>query len=287
MMGGYLYVGGVYSAGGIVMDTRLPRWDGTRWSSVPGGIQGPMAVSNGKLYVAGTFRREHGAAADLLASWDGSRWTNLGSGLRRESDLGFVSTLTSLGDDLYVGGYFTEAGGISAKNLAKWNGESWSSVGEGVNGTVRTLATHGSDLYVATSEDSGLPPSLTRWDGQAWYRIESGLNQVDSLAGLGNTLFVVGEFLSTAGGKVSAYMARLNLLSLGEIRDPSFSASTGFRFQFLDGTPGATYSIQSSASLDPGGWTRLKEFIYNGPTWIEDPSAVPESVRFYRAVPNP
>ena len=34
-----------------------------------------------------------------------------------------------LGKDLYVGGVFTGAGGVSARGLAKWNGTSWSDVG--------------------------------------------------------------------------------------------------------------------------------------------------------------
>ena len=51
------------------------------------------------------------------------------------------------GSDLYVGGWFTNAGGISANHIAKWNGSSWTALGSGMNDTVSKLAVLGSDLY--------------------------------------------------------------------------------------------------------------------------------------------
>ncbi len=41
--------------------------------------------------------------------------------------------------NLYVGGSFTSAGGVTVNNIAKWNGTSWSAIGGGVNGNVNTL----------------------------------------------------------------------------------------------------------------------------------------------------
>jgi hypothetical protein len=62
---------------------------------------------------------------------------------------GPVAALAVSRGDLYVGGYFTTAGGVSASNIARWNGSSWSALGSGVDSTVTALVVFGPDLYVA------------------------------------------------------------------------------------------------------------------------------------------
>ena len=37
---------------------------------------------------------------------------------------------------LYAGGYFTNAGGISANYIAQWNGSAWAPLGSGMSGGV-------------------------------------------------------------------------------------------------------------------------------------------------------
>ena len=49
--------------------------------------------------------------ANNIARWDGSSWSALGSGVN-----GYVTALAMLGNDLFVGGGFTTAGGIAATN---------------------------------------------------------------------------------------------------------------------------------------------------------------------------
>jgi hypothetical protein len=61
---------------------------------------------------------------------------------------GTVYALASIGNDIYVGGDFTAAAGISVNNVAKWDGSSWSSLGTGTNDVVNALTVLGSNLYV-------------------------------------------------------------------------------------------------------------------------------------------
>jgi hypothetical protein len=49
--------------------------------------------------------------------------------------------------NLYVGGSFTTAGGVSANYVAQWNGSSWSALGSGMSDEVLALAVSGSTLY--------------------------------------------------------------------------------------------------------------------------------------------
>jgi len=47
---------------------------------------------------------------------------------------GGVYALAISGNTLYAGGAFTTAGGNPANNIAKWNGSSWSPLGDGISG---------------------------------------------------------------------------------------------------------------------------------------------------------
>jgi len=75
--------------------------------------------------------------------------------------------------DLYVGGHFDTAGGIPVKNIAKWDGTSWSSVDVGVWGAIGggidgsgAFAAYDSSLYVGGGFDTagGLPArDIAKW----------------------------------------------------------------------------------------------------------------------------
>lgn len=55
------------------------------------------------------------------------------------------------GPALYVGGWFTTAGGEPANRIAKWDGSIWSALGAGVGGGA---------VYALTAFDDGSGPAL-------------------------------------------------------------------------------------------------------------------------------
>jgi len=55
------------------------------------------------------------------------------------------------GSDLYAGGDFTTAGGVSASLVARWDGSSWSALGTGMNSAVEALAVSGNALFAGGS----------------------------------------------------------------------------------------------------------------------------------------
>ena len=77
------------------------------------------------------------------------------------------------GSKLYVGGQFTTAGGTSANRIANWNGTASSTLGSGMNDTVRSFATvdNGSGAGPAIYAGGGFSVSpagdsyLARWQG--------------------------------------------------------------------------------------------------------------------------
>lgn len=64
-----------------------------------------------------------------IVRWDGSAWQRMGAGVD-----GTVRAIVVVGDDVYVGGEFSVAGGtVAASRLARWDGARWSPVGGGVS----------------------------------------------------------------------------------------------------------------------------------------------------------
>src|SRR5262249_22910409 len=124
------------------------------WISM-GGIAGPdgqvgaaVVDGSGNLYIGGDFIVAFDVGANGIAKLDGTRWSALGSGLTGSSpNVPTVWALAVVGSNLYAGGNFTNAGGVAATNIAKWNGSSWSALGSGMaGGSVYALAASGSDL---------------------------------------------------------------------------------------------------------------------------------------------
>jgi hypothetical protein len=122
-----------------------------------------LAVSGSDLYVGGEFTTAGGIAANKIAKWDGNTWSALGSGMGGDDIHARVFALAASGSDLYAGGYFTMAGGNAARNIAKWDGSSWSALGAGMNENVYALAVSGSDLYAGGRFHDG-----GRQDGQIY-----------------------------------------------------------------------------------------------------------------------
>ena len=99
------------SLGDVVNDGPLPR--------LTAGVSAVETDGSGNLYIGGKFTIAGGVVATNVAKWNGSSWSALGSGMGYSNSLPEVFALAVSGKDLYAGGYFTTAGGVSANNIAK------------------------------------------------------------------------------------------------------------------------------------------------------------------------
>ena len=155
-------------------------------------------------------------AAWALAAGPGG-WDHLGDrGTTGSDSLDLVAaSLATATGALYVGGEFTDAGGVAnADRIAKWNGSSWSAVSSATsqisNGRVAAIAVSAGKIYAGgnfqNAGGNAAADNLAVWDGASWQPFcdnpVAGQPAIDanvtSLQIVGDTLYVGGEFLNGA-----------------------------------------------------------------------------------------
>src|SRR6188768_1271605 len=99
-------------------------------------------------------------------------WLPLGSGLSNGTN-GNIYAITSFNGKIIIGGSFTQAGGINAKNIASYDPalNTFSALGTGITGTVYSLTTRGSELIAGgliTQAGSTNVNNIARWNGSTW-----------------------------------------------------------------------------------------------------------------------
>ena len=205
---GELIVGGSFAEAGGTTVNNVARWDGSSWSSLGAGINGPvfaLEVYDGELIAAGDFSEAGGASANRIARWDGTFWNSLTGGIGGDCDP-IVNALTVHDGNLIAGGAFNTAGGESVHKVAAWDGSSWSAVGTGGDGQllqwVTTLASYDGDLYAGMMNATlGGIQYVARWDGNQWNNVGTGPNgAVFALAVYATKLFAGGTFDQAGGG---------------------------------------------------------------------------------------
>jgi len=226
---GKLFVTGQFETAGGKPIHLVAIWDGASWNDLTtgkssSGLEGEaptifdLSVSrSGELYAGGSFTTIDGVAANNIARWNGSSWNALstkdGNGINES-----VSAISVNEDEqVFAGGYFTNAGGLPAGHIARWDGSSWftwSAVnGYGMNNIISALVVdHNGILYAGgyfSSAGMVAANHIARWDGKAWNQLAGGVNAaVHALALDTNVGLYAGGDFTAAGDLAVNYIAR-------------------------------------------------------------------------------
>ncbi len=221
-----LYAVGLFLSAGGANARSIARWDGVAWSALdPCGLSGSVNATSAAvhhdgtgpaLYVCGGFDRAGCApsATRHIAKWDGVGWSGVGGGFPFLGPFDGVHVVRSLdvggGARLYVGGRFTEVGGVPVEHVAMWDGIAWRAVGNG-------MAVDG--VYSLAAMDLGEGPVLLaagsineaggRWagnivclEGDRWLPLGNGFDPGDEVHALAGADDGSGPALY-AGGAIS------------------------------------------------------------------------------------
>lgn len=221
-----LYVGGSFPFADEAVANGIAAWDGDGWHSVGSGITGPFSPtvfrissfndgSGDKLYAAGRFNTMNGVSAPLIARWDTVAWTRVGTNLTSGGTFAGLESLAVFDDGtgpaLYAGGNELRVSGQAA-SVAKWNGTTWSRVGQTFTGRVTSLIVwndgNGDELYMGGTATPGVN-YFARLEGGQWVAAGGGVGgtgvpptnfpSVFALGMVGRDLVVAGNFTEVAG----------------------------------------------------------------------------------------
>jgi hypothetical protein len=101
------------TAGGVVY------WSGLAWEPLGAPLYGQanLLQAGPKLFASGYFNSDDFSHEFFLALWQRDKWVELGSGTNDQ-----ISCVATLGNSVYMGGYFSEAGGKASYAMARWDG---------------------------------------------------------------------------------------------------------------------------------------------------------------------
>jgi hypothetical protein len=211
---GTLWLGGdLFTASGGAVSNAI-RLTGDTWTRA-GDFDGrvsAIAIDGDDVIVGGTFTTVDAMPLAGLAVRSGSgAWAALGAG-GLGGELSYVNAIAvspALG--VIVGGQFPSVGGVTAEDLARWDGTAWRDLGAGFVtddfGFVSALLPYGHGVFVAggfpTAGGAAGSRNLGWYDGAAWHALETGLADLaEAMVVFDDVLYVGGPF--TAAGDYPA-----------------------------------------------------------------------------------
>jgi hypothetical protein len=226
-----------------------------------------------------------GAIVTLASAAGPGGWDHLGDrGTPGTDSLDLVaSALAVTPDALYVGGGFTDAGGVlDADRIATWNGSSWSAVSSAAsqisNGSVSDIAVSGGKVYAGGNfQNAGGDANadfLAEWDGTSWKPFCDATGpafdgNVHSLQIVDGTLYVGGAFQNGAGIASADYLLACDLAtgaSCSTVIDPAHPFA-GTVYALTADSNGTLYAGGGFSNLENIAAADNVAYLPSGGTW--------------------
>jgi hypothetical protein len=214
-----VYVGGDLTSAGGIPASNIARFSLVthHWYSLGSGVNSrvyALALYGNTLYVGGIFTQAGGKAVQGLAQYNTvtGQWSTVGGSLLTPASTAKVSALTVDGKgNLYMGGHFTGVDGVSAMNIAMWNGTAWSALGHGLGDSTMNVyslwASSSTDVYAGGDFTVFYVPyvsaGVAHWDGSAWSGLGGGTynstyRSVNAVVVSGSQVYIGGDFTTVS-----------------------------------------------------------------------------------------
>lgn len=250
-------------------------WEGVDWFVNPPRQLVELELGTSKdLYLTGYDLAVNGSHLGSIARRENGAWVAVpGSPDGEVDDLAVFDEGT--GPRLFACGYFSNAGGVTAPGIARWDGVVWSSLGSGLSpASAYSMVPHEENgvtvLYVTGSftRAGGRPANhVARWDGVAWSPLAGGLDQdfrlVSFDSGHGPELYAYGRF-KLPGSNTFHELARWDGLAWQLVATPLTNVSSailhddgGGRALFLSGYTSSGDNLLRALRWDGASWTAL------------------------------
>lgn len=258
------------------------------WDAMQGGIRGDfsyvtdLAFDGTALYAVGSFETAGGKSAANIARWDpaSQTWSPLGSGIKGgPGDYWWIgNSLASGGSNLYVGGSFGNAGGVSARNVARWDiaSETWTNMGQGlpsgpIDGVEALAYSESGDLFAGGvfTNAVGEVYYLARWieAEEVWTNFSGVVDgYILALASEGSDLYVGGDFTNA----VVSYIAKWDAGAEAWTNLGGGMNGKVFSLLYADGY------LYAGGSFTKAGGTPAANIAKWGPTLVETSGIKPE-----------
>jgi trimeric autotransporter adhesin len=289
VQGSKLYAGGQLTHSGRARMMNFAYTTGTAWKGVKRGIGltngiesvESIVVRGKEMFVAGNFQRAGGAVSPNITRGTGKKWQSLGTGVG-----GPVKSVALSGTNVYVGGLFGIAGGVSAAYVAYWDGASnvWRALGEGQGNTLIEMATTlaaSSDMIFAAGSiqtaGTNFAHNVAAWTGTNWLVIDPGLTGLPTTSAYAaSNFYVAGNFvIESVNATNIAGWTGSNWFALPPLMDANTNPA-----QITLITARSNELFVAGNFVSAGGLPMTNVALWNGSNWValgDAPSVLPLS----------
>jgi hypothetical protein len=283
--GGDVIVGGAFRTAGGMPANSVARYNPATgvWSALGSGTNDWVfaigVLPSGDVIAGGFFASAGGAPAKGIARCNPATgtWSAMGGAADLPPD--FSDALSALmvlpGGDVVAGGIFLNAGGLTARRIARWDGSAFSPLGMGIGanlsyGYVYALTTMPNGDIIAGGyfgSAGSLPANnIARWNGSTWSPLGTGVNNyVYSLITLPNGDLIAGGSFITAGGVTVNGIARWNGSAWTALGTGTAFGNTVYALTTLPN--GDLIAGGQFQTLSPGGVRVNNIALWNGSAW--------------------
>ncbi len=152
LSGGQVIAGGFFVTSGSTLVNHVARLNGASWQAIGTwsddavyslSSYGINLVAGSVVWVAGS-----GTWVNMMRLWSGAAWVPLGAGVLAPPFSNAVRAMAFYNDNLIASGVFPLAGGTAVGNIGRWDGQSWSPLGSGINDNAVAMTVVDDKLYV-------------------------------------------------------------------------------------------------------------------------------------------